>query len=218
MNSFLPGCPTTELTLPGERTISAPRSFECEPAHTGRPVQHIAGSAFTSVCDPNPRRRRPALPATGTPASPRLLLCVRPPPAAPRARSIGLAEFERDLIRARTGEGRARAVARGVKMGRPPKLAPHQRQEAIKRRDQGDETACRHRPQLQRQRSDDFTPLDFGLPRPKQRRHPLIWEMKKRQGTQQKSQTASRYREQQSYKHLGRALPNASWGASPAGR
>src|SRR5271166_3225087 len=30
----------------------------------------------------------------------------------------GLAEFERDLIRARTGEGRARAVARGVKMGR----------------------------------------------------------------------------------------------------
>ena len=33
----------------------------------------------------------------------------------------GLAEFERDLIRARTGEGRARAVARGVKMGRKPK-------------------------------------------------------------------------------------------------
>ena len=52
----------------------------------------------------------------------------------------GLAEFERDLIRARTGEGRARSVARGVKMGRPPKLTPHQRQEAIKRRDQGEET------------------------------------------------------------------------------
>jgi len=52
----------------------------------------------------------------------------------------GLAEFERDLIRARTSEGRARAVARGVKMGRPPKLTPHQRQEAIKRRDQGEET------------------------------------------------------------------------------
>ena len=52
----------------------------------------------------------------------------------------GLAEFERDLIRARTGEGRARAVARGQRMGRPPKLTPHQKREAIKRRDQGDET------------------------------------------------------------------------------
>ena len=30
----------------------------------------------------------------------------------------GLAEFERELIRARTGEGRARAVANGVKLGR----------------------------------------------------------------------------------------------------
>jgi DNA invertase Pin-like site-specific DNA recombinase len=46
----------------------------------------------------------------------------------------------RDLIRARTGEGRARAVARGVKMGRKPKLTPHQQKEAIKRRDHGDET------------------------------------------------------------------------------
>src|SRR5271166_5002229 len=50
----------------------------------------------------------------------------------------GLAEFERDLIRARTGEGRERAKARGVKMGRPPKLTPHQRAEAIKRRDSGE--------------------------------------------------------------------------------
>ncbi len=32
----------------------------------------------------------------------------------------GLAEFERELIRARTGEGRERAKARGVHMGRPP--------------------------------------------------------------------------------------------------
>jgi DNA invertase Pin-like site-specific DNA recombinase len=50
----------------------------------------------------------------------------------------GLAEFERDLIRNRTGEGRARAKARGVKMGRKPKLTPHQRAEAIKRRDNGE--------------------------------------------------------------------------------
>src|SRR6202790_814515 len=51
----------------------------------------------------------------------------------------GLAEFERGLIRARTGEGRARAVARGQKMGRPPTLTPHQQKEASKRGDQGDE-------------------------------------------------------------------------------
>src|SRR6187402_2225592 len=34
----------------------------------------------------------------------------------------GLAEFERELIRARTSEGRERAVAKGVVMGRKPKL------------------------------------------------------------------------------------------------
>jgi DNA invertase Pin-like site-specific DNA recombinase len=45
----------------------------------------------------------------------------------------GLAEFERDLIRARTGEGRARAKDRGVKMGRRPKLNAHQRREAMAR-------------------------------------------------------------------------------------
>jgi DNA invertase Pin-like site-specific DNA recombinase len=52
----------------------------------------------------------------------------------------GLAEFERDLIRARTSEGRERARARGVKMGRPPKLTPHQQREALRRRDRGNET------------------------------------------------------------------------------
>jgi DNA invertase Pin-like site-specific DNA recombinase len=50
----------------------------------------------------------------------------------------GLAEFERELIRARTGEGRARAKAKGVRMGRPMKLTPHQRQEALDRLDRGD--------------------------------------------------------------------------------
>lgn len=43
----------------------------------------------------------------------------------------GLAEFERELIRLRTGEGRSRAKARGIHMGRPPKLTPHQRREAL---------------------------------------------------------------------------------------
>src|ERR1700751_4423892 len=52
----------------------------------------------------------------------------------------GLAEFERDLIRARTGEGRARAVANGVKLGRKPKTTPHQQNEARQRVAAGDET------------------------------------------------------------------------------
>jgi DNA invertase Pin-like site-specific DNA recombinase len=51
----------------------------------------------------------------------------------------GLAEFERDLIRSRTGEGRQRAKARGVKLGRKPKLTEHQKREAIRRRDIDDE-------------------------------------------------------------------------------
>ncbi len=50
----------------------------------------------------------------------------------------GLAEFERELIRARTGEGRARAKERGVRMGRKPKLTPHQQKEALRRRDHGE--------------------------------------------------------------------------------
>ena len=52
----------------------------------------------------------------------------------------GLAEFERDLIRTRTGEGRERAKARGVKLGRKPKLTEHQKREAIRRRDVDGET------------------------------------------------------------------------------
>src|ERR1700704_3255714 len=50
----------------------------------------------------------------------------------------GLAEFERELIRTRTGEGRERAKARGVILGRKPKLTHHQRQEAIARREAGE--------------------------------------------------------------------------------
>lgn len=50
----------------------------------------------------------------------------------------GLAEFERELIRARTGEGRALAKARGVHMGRPAKLTKHQQREALARRNGGE--------------------------------------------------------------------------------
>jgi DNA invertase Pin-like site-specific DNA recombinase len=45
----------------------------------------------------------------------------------------GLAEFERELILARTSDGRARAKARGVRFGRPAALTPHQRAEALQR-------------------------------------------------------------------------------------
>ena len=53
----------------------------------------------------------------------------------------GLAEFERELIIARTGEGRTRAKDRGVKFGRPTALTPHQRQEAIRRLSNGEAQA-----------------------------------------------------------------------------
>ena len=45
----------------------------------------------------------------------------------------GLAEFDRDLIHTHTGERRGQA--RGVKLGRKPKLTEDQRREALRRRD-----------------------------------------------------------------------------------
>jgi DNA invertase Pin-like site-specific DNA recombinase len=52
-----------------------------------------------------------------------------------------ITEFERDLIRERTGAGRMRAMANGVKFGRKRKLSDYQRQEAIKRRAAGETLA-----------------------------------------------------------------------------
>jgi Resolvase, N terminal domain len=57
-----------------------------------------------------------------------------------------IAEFERQLIRERTGEGRKRAMADGVKFGRKRKLSDYQRAEAIKRRDAGETLARARRP------------------------------------------------------------------------
>jgi DNA invertase Pin-like site-specific DNA recombinase len=53
----------------------------------------------------------------------------------------GLAEFERELIRARTGEGRKRAQDRGVRFGRPSALTAHQRAEALQRLGNGEAQA-----------------------------------------------------------------------------
>ena len=52
-----------------------------------------------------------------------------------------IAEFERELIRSRTSEGRQRAKARGVRFGRKPVLDQFQREEALKRREAGETLA-----------------------------------------------------------------------------
>jgi len=50
----------------------------------------------------------------------------------------GIAEFERELIRQSTSEGRARARAEGKHLGRFPILTPHQQREAIMRLCEGE--------------------------------------------------------------------------------
>jgi DNA invertase Pin-like site-specific DNA recombinase len=50
------------------------------------------------------------------------------------------AKLERRRIIDRTARGRADAKAKGVKFGREPQLTPHQKREAIKRRDKDGET------------------------------------------------------------------------------
>jgi DNA invertase Pin-like site-specific DNA recombinase len=78
-----------------------------------------AGAAFRSLGDPW---------CDTTSAHGRLMLTVLG----------GLAEFERELIRSRTGEGRERARDRGVKFGRPRKLSQFQRKEALARLQNGE--------------------------------------------------------------------------------
>lgn len=77
-----------------------------------------AGGQFRSLAEP--------WADTGT-SSGRLMLAVLG----------GLADVERDLIRARTAEGRTRAKARGKHMGRPPALTLEQQVEARQRRADG---------------------------------------------------------------------------------
>jgi DNA invertase Pin-like site-specific DNA recombinase len=67
---------------------------------------------------------------------------------------------ERELIRERTGEGRRRAKARGVKFGRPSALTPHQRTEALARLALGESLA-------DIARSYDVHPTTIGRLKPK---------------------------------------------------
>lgn len=48
---------------------------------------------------------------------------------------------ERELIRARTGEGRARAKSEGRKTGRSHELTPHQQRDARQRRNEGENSS-----------------------------------------------------------------------------
>ena len=81
-----------------------------------------AGAAFRSLGDP----------LWDTTSSQGKLLCTL---------LAAIAEFERDLIRERTGDGRKRAMANGIKFGRKPKLSDFQRKEAIRRRAAGETLA-----------------------------------------------------------------------------
>jgi DNA invertase Pin-like site-specific DNA recombinase len=52
------------------------------------------------------------------------------------------AEFERSMVRERTRAGLAAARDRGVKVGRPDKLSPHQHEEIIRTVRDGSKTAA----------------------------------------------------------------------------
>ena len=76
-----------------------------------------------------------------------LKLCNRPDCFCHEADQIvlyfcGLAEFERSLISERTSEGRARARKAGKHLGRPFKLTPFQREQALKMRREGQDNAA----------------------------------------------------------------------------
>jgi DNA invertase Pin-like site-specific DNA recombinase len=82
---------------------------------------------LVALCEARSTRLVDSLADTTTSSRGRLILTV-----------LGnLAEFEREQIRARTSEARARAKSKRVKPGRKPILTPHRRAEVIRRREAG---------------------------------------------------------------------------------
>jgi hypothetical protein len=128
-------CPVPEARLPYWTKSIWPEKSSVPPL-VNRPLK-LAGMAgadavFTNRTEPSASCNVSAS-SSGDSSTPhgRLMLTVLG----------GLAEFERELIIARTGEDRTRAKARGVKFGRPTALTPHQRQEAIQRLANGEAQA-----------------------------------------------------------------------------
>ena len=105
-------------SAPKAKTLPASSKRSSMPARIGK-----AGASFRSLGDP----------LWDTSSSQGRLLSTL---------LAAIADFERDLIRERTGEGRKRAMAAGIKFGRPRKLSDYQRQEAIKRRADGETLAA----------------------------------------------------------------------------
>jgi DNA invertase Pin-like site-specific DNA recombinase len=89
-----------------------------------------------------------------------------------------IASFERDLIRERTSEGRKRAMAEGRMFGRKPKLTPHQRAEALKRRAAG-ETIGRDRQELRRRHQHDLAPQSLSATWPLEEAEERLKELEK---------------------------------------
>jgi DNA invertase Pin-like site-specific DNA recombinase len=87
-------------------------------------------AVLTAIADKKATFRSLAEPWADTQRSVRLLTMLE-----------GITAFERDVRSARTEAGQARAVARGVKLGRKPKLTPKQEQEALRRRRRGETLA-----------------------------------------------------------------------------
>jgi hypothetical protein len=81
------------------------------------------------------RQPPPRCSANPSPVPAKRSILLRQPAPAVHGGQAEFDRFDRELLGAPTHGGRARAKARGVKMGRKPKLTPHRICEAIKHRD-----------------------------------------------------------------------------------